>query len=101
MRIRRGDTVELRRGAERGKRGKVLRVDQKRDAVTVEGLHLVTKHVRPRRQGAKGETVKIARSIPASKVSLVCPQCSRATRVGIRMADGTRQRACKKCNSVI
>ena len=61
---------------------------------------MVTKHVKPRRQGETGGIVKVEGAFYASKAMLVCPSCGKATRVAHKvLADGTKMRACKKCNA--
>lgn len=97
LKIRRGDTVEMRKGKDRGKRGKVLEVRPRDMRVVVEGLNTVKKHRRPRRAGQKGEIVMLPRAVPVSNVMLVCPSCSAPTRTGIRRTDSLRLRVCKRC----
>ena len=103
--VKTGDTVELISGrdfsaSEPGKRprGKVMQVSPKEGKVIVEGLGMVTKHVKPRRQGQAGGIVKAEGALYASKVMLVCPKCKKATRVGHDVdKDGKKTRVCKKC----
>ncbi|MDO8463109.1 MAG: 50S ribosomal protein L24 [bacterium] len=98
MRIKKGDTVTIRTGRDRGKAGKVLRTIPGRSAVVVEGLNVLVKHLRPRKQGEHGQRVQFPAPLPASRVMLVCPKCSGSTRIGMRrLEDGSRQRQCKKC----
>lgn len=98
MRIKKGDTVKIRSGRDRRKTGKVIRVVRDRGAVVVEGLNLLVKHLRPRRQGEKGQRVQFPAPLPASRVLLVCPKCGKPTRVGVRLlTNGRKERECKKC----
>ena len=101
MKLKKGDTVKLLTGKDRGKTGKILRVDTKRGKVLVEGLHMFKKHVRPRRQGEKGEVVSLARPMDISNVMLVCHSCRAATRVGYQISGKTKNRICKKCKAVL
>jgi large subunit ribosomal protein L24 len=101
MRIKKGDSVKIIKGKDRGKPGKVLKVFPDEDRVLVEGMNIFKKHVRPRRQGEKGEIVQVARPISVSNVALVCSQCSRATRVGYHFQDGKKIRYCRKCGQNI
>ncbi len=101
-----GDTVEVISGrdysaSEAGKRprGKVLAVSPKEGKVIVEGLNIVTKHVKPRRQGQAGGIVKAEGALYASKVMLVCPKCKKATRIGHGEENGKKTRVCKKCGA--
>ncbi len=98
MRIKKGDTVKILQGKEKGKTGKVLRVMPAAGRMLVEGLNLYKKHVKPRKQGEKGETVTIPRSLNASNAMLVCPSCGKPTRVGAVVENDKKVRVCKKCN---
>lgn len=99
FKIKKGDTVVMRRGKNGGKSGRVLHVDYARSRAAVEGLNLVKKHVRPRRQGEKGEQVSVPRTVAISSLALFCAKCGRGVRVGMRMEGSTRTRACKRCGS--
>lgn len=101
MRIKKGDNVKILAGKDRGKTGKVLRVDQASGRIAVEGLNVWKKHARPRREGEKGEIVSVTRPLQASNVALVCPSCHEATRVGAKLEGEKKSRVCKKCGAVI
>lgn len=101
MNIKKGDMVKILTGKNRGKTGKVINADQKTGRVSVEGLNLYKKHVRPKRQGEKGEVVELARPMNISNVMLVCPSCHEATRIGYRIQDKIKSRFCKKCQAAI
>jgi large subunit ribosomal protein L24 len=97
--IRRGDTVEVIGGKDSGKRGRVLRVDPKRDRVFVEGLNVVKRHQRPRslkdtqRGGKVGGVIEKEGPIHISNVMVVDPRDDKPTRVRIERADdGKRER---------
>ncbi len=94
--VKTGDTVVILSGKDKGKQGKVLQVSPKEGKVIIEGLNLVTKHVKPRRQGEAGGIVKAEGAIYASKVQLVCPKCGKTTRIAHKiLEDGTKVRVCK------
>lgn len=101
MKIRKGDTVKILSGKDRGKSGKVVNVDLRKNKLTVEGLNVFKKHVRPRREGEKGEVVQVTRPMAIAKVMLICPSCGKATRIGFRIDDNKKIRICKKCNATI
>lgn len=101
MHIRRGDTVVLLIGKDHGKKGKVTRVLTRSRRIVVEGVNLALKNVRPRRDRQKGERVRFAAPIDASNVQLICPQCSKPTRVRSGVEAGKKQRICRRCQSVI
>ena len=86
-------------GKDKGKTGKVLQTSPKEGKVIVEGLNMVTKHVKPRRQGEQGGIVKAEGAIYACKVMPVCPKCGKATRVGHSVKDGKTVRVCRKCGA--
>lgn len=98
MCIKKGDNVKIRSGRDRGKTGKVIRAIPRDQAIVVEGVNLLTKHLRPRRGGERGQRVQFPAPLPASRVLLVCPKCGKPTRSGVRvLEDGTRQRRCVHC----
>ena len=90
--VKTGDTVMIISGKDRGHSGKVLQVSPAEGKVIVEGQNMVTKHVKPRRQGEQGGIVKAEGAMYASKVMPVCPKCGKAVRVGHtkRMAKSSR-----------
>ncbi|MDI6777858.1 MAG: 50S ribosomal protein L24 [Patescibacteria group bacterium] len=101
MKIRKNDNVKILSGKDRGKIGKVMRVSPKSNKAIVEGLNLVKKHTRPRKQGEKGQRVTVPASIDISNLALVCPKCSKPTRVGSKLGENNKFRICKKCGSEI
>ena len=84
LHIKTGDTVVLLTGdkKDRNKTGKVLEVSPKEGKVIVEGINMVTKHVKPRQMGEPGGLIKAESALYADKVQLICPKCGAATRVG-------------------
>lgn len=101
MKIRKNDTVQIISGKDKGKKGKVLRSLPKENKVVVEGLNLVTKHVRPKRAGEKGQRIKMATPLNVSKVMLICPRCKKSIRAGYKiLTDGRKKRSCRKCKEV-
>jgi large subunit ribosomal protein L24 len=102
MKIKKGDTVEVIIGKDKGKRGRVLKVLAKEKKIIVEGLNLFWKHFRPRREGEKGQKAQIPFPLYISKVKLVCPKCGKAIRVGYKiLANQNKVRYCKKCKEII
>ena len=84
-------------GKDQGKSGKVLAVLPQRRKVVVEGLNVVKKHVRPRRQGEKGEIISVPRPLDISNVQIACGRCGKGVRTGFRLVGKTRIRVCVKC----
>ena len=101
MKIRKDDKVVVLSGRDKGKEGKVLRVDPQAGKVVVEGVLMATKHRKARKQGEESAIIKMETPIYASKVMLVCPKCGKPTRVGHAVVDGKKVRACKKCGENI
>ncbi|HWP51117.1 MAG TPA: 50S ribosomal protein L24 [Clostridia bacterium] len=100
LHVKRDDTVVILSGKDKGKKGKVLQTSPKEQKLIVEGINMVTKHVKPRRAGEAGGIVKAEGAFYACKAMLVCPSCGKATRVAHKvLADGTKTRVCKKCNA--
>lgn len=97
--VKSGDTVVVINGKNRGKKGKVLEVSPKEGKVIVEGINMVTKHVKPRQMGEPGGLIKAESALYADKVQLVCPKCGKATRVGHSGTGKDKKRVCKKCNA--
>jgi large subunit ribosomal protein L24 len=90
-------------GKDRGKTGLVRQVLTKKDRVIVEGLNMIKKHQRPRQQGgvpAPGGIVVREAPVHASNVMVICKECGKATRTGLRVRpDGVKVRVCKKCGA--
>jgi large subunit ribosomal protein L24 len=99
MKIKKGDTVSIISGKDKGKKGKVVRVFPKESRILVEGVNLRKKHRRAKKMGEKGQVITIASPIHVSNVMLVCPKCSKLTRIGATRIEGKTYRMCKKCNS--
>ena len=99
MNVKKGDTVVVLSGKDRGKQGKVLGTVPADGKVVVEGINMVTCHVKPRKQGETGGIVKREAAMAACKVQVVCPKCSKATRVSYKIENGKKTRVCKKCGA--
>jgi len=97
MRLKKGDTVRILRGKDRGRTGKIEKIIPKKGKLIVEGLNIYKKHVKPQGEGKPGGIVEIARPLPIANVILVCPKCNKATRVGYSFEGKKKVRVCKKC----
>ena len=97
--IKTGDTVVVIAGKEKGKSGKVTDVSPKDNKVLVEGINIVTKHQKARKQDEKSQIVKKNAPVEASNLMVVCPSCGKATRVAHNTVDGKKVRICKKCSA--
>lgn len=95
--VKKGDEVVVINGKYRGKRGKVMQVSPSEGKVIVEGVNIVTKHVKPRKMGEPGGLIQAESALYADKVQLICPKCGRPTRVGHKTdSKGKKVRTCKK-----
>ena len=99
LHVKKDDTVIVISGKDKGKQGKVVEVSFKEGKVIVEGVNIVSKHVKPRRQGETGGIVKVEGAMYASKVQLYCSKCGKGVRVKINEVDGKKTRVCAKCGS--
>ena len=102
MNVKKGDTIVVLSGKDKGKQGKVLKSDPKGGKVIVEGVNVAMKRRKPRKQGEEGGIVKMETPIYACKVMLVCPKCGKPTRPAFRILDdGSKTRVCRKCGETI
>jgi len=116
MKLKKGDQVLIISGKYRGKKGKVLKAFPKKQRLLIEGINLRKKHVRPKREGEKGQIVELPAPIHISNVKLICSKCKKATKVGFKViskrtlrgrAKGfskdqkSKVRICKKCGQEI
>ncbi len=102
MKIKSNDKVQLIAGKDKGKKGKVLQVLSKDKRIVVEGLNLLVKHMRPKKQGEKGQKILFPAPLNISNVKLVCPKCSKLARIGYKILENKKKvRICKKCKEII
>ncbi len=100
--VRRGDTVAVIAGRERGKRGKVLRVLPEERRVLVEKVNMIKKHQRPTQKLRQGGIIEREGFLALSNVLLVCSRCDRPSRAGGKvLADGRKIRVCRRCGESI
>lgn len=100
--VKKGDTVVVNAGVDKGKKGKILEVSPKNNKVIVEGINLRTKHVKPKRQGEPGGIIKSEVAINASKVNPLCSKCGKGVRIKMSVKkDGSKVRVCAKCGEEI
>jgi len=102
LKVKREDIVEVISGAEKGKKGKILKAFPSEGKIIVEKLHIQKKHLKPTKNNPKGGIVEKERKVDVSNIMLLCPKCNAKTRVGFKtLEDGDKVRVCKKCNEVI
>jgi len=101
--IRKNDNVLVITGKDRGKRGRVLKVNPEKNRLVIEGVNMIKRHTKPNPgKNIKGGIVEREAPLNASNVQLVCPECSAPTRTGRqRLGDGRSVRICRKCEGVV
>jgi len=98
MHVKRDDNVIVISGDNKGARGKVVAVSPKEGKLMVEGVNVVSKHVKPRRRGEPGGIIKTEGAIYACKVQLYCAKCEKGVRIGHKKIDGKNVRICAQCD---
>ena len=109
LNVKKGDTVVVISGKDKGKKGKIMVAQPDDERVIVQGAAMVTRHVKPRKQGQPGGRIEKEGPIHASNVMLVCPKCDKPTRIAHKLKEvensGKKKqksvRVCKKCGKVI
>ena len=102
MHVKKGDTVKILSGKDRGKTGKVLRSVPEKSRVVVEKVNMVKKAMRPTQQNPQGGITTVEAPLHVSNVMLVCPNCKEATRTSKHVNEqGKKVRVCKKCGKDI
>lgn len=102
IRLKKGDTVVVRSGKYKGKTGKVTATHPRENKVTVDGINVVKKHVKPNQQNPQGAILEVTKPIWVSKVSIVEPTSRKASRIGYKLdKDGKKTRVYKKTGKEI
>lgn len=107
MKIKRGDKVKVIAGKDKGKKGKVLQIFPDRNKASVEGINLAIKHLRPKKQGEKGQKIEFPAPLNISNLMIMCPRCNRPTRVKSKISPqpgdkkAQKVRICSKCKEFI
>ena len=99
LNVKKGDTVVVIAGKDKGKTGKVLVAMPADNSVVVAGVNMIAKHKKPRSANDKGGIIKKENKIDASNVQVICPICNKATRIGYEMDKDVKVRVCKKCGA--
>lgn len=100
--LRKDDQVEVIAGKDKGRVGKILRIDRAKNRVVVERINMIKKHQKPVDAQQPGQIIEREAPIHASNVKLVCPECAETVRTGKKiLEDGTKVRTCKKCSATL
>ena len=101
LHVKKGDTVQVLSGKDKGKQGKIITAMPKAGKVIVEGINKVKRHSKPSLKVPQGGIITKEMPLHACKVQLVCPACNKPTRIGHKQVNGKNSRVCKKCGEVI
>jgi len=96
VKLRKNDVVKVISGREKGKTGRILRIDREKMRAVVEGLNMVKKAVKQRKQNEKGGITSIEAPLSVSKLMIVCKKCG-PTRIGYKVDGETKKRVCRTC----
>ncbi|MEG0872376.1 MAG: 50S ribosomal protein L24 [Clostridia bacterium] len=101
IKLKKGDTVIVNSGSEKGKKGQIVSVDRKSGKIIVKGINIRTKHMKAKKQGQESGIIKMECPVNVSKLSFYCEKCDKGVKLGINVAqDGTKTRFCKKCQEI-
>ena len=101
LHVKKGDTVVVLSGKDKGKQGKIITAMPRAGKVVVEGVNKVKRHSKPSLKVPNGGIITKEMPMHACKVQLVCPACNKPTRIGHKDVNGKNARVCKKCGEVI
>jgi large subunit ribosomal protein L24 len=101
MHVKKGDKVVVIAGSDRGKIGKILTSMPKQNRVIVEGVRMVTKHQKATNQMQQAGILHQEGAVNASNVMLYCDKCKSGVRTEVKIENGKKVRACKKCGTVL
>jgi len=101
MKLKKGDNIIMLSGKDRGKKAKVLLVIPESGKVILEGLNMVKRHTKPRKQGQSGQIINKERAVSAASAAIICKACGKQTRIGYSIEGNKKIRICKKCKSAV
>jgi large subunit ribosomal protein L24 len=96
LKLRKNDTVKVIAGREKGKTGRIVRIDRDKMRAVVEGLNMVKKAVKQKKQNQKGGITSVEAPLPVGKLMIVCKKCG-PTRIGFQIDASGKKRVCRKC----
>ncbi|MGP1367565.1 MAG: 50S ribosomal protein L24 [Schwartzia sp. (in: firmicutes)] len=101
LHVKKGDTVVVLSGKDKGQQGKVILSMPKKSKVVVEGINKVKRHTKPNQKAPQGGIITKEAPLAVCKVMVVCPACKKATRTAKKLVNGKYVRACKKCGELV
>lgn len=99
MKLRKGDTVKVLTGNDKGKTGEILQVLPKDNTVIVKDVNIRKRATKPKKAGEEGGIIAAEHPLNSSKVAVVCPKCGKAAKIGYKVTEGKKVRVCKKCGA--
>lgn len=99
MKIRKGDKIKIMAGKDKGKDGVIDRAYPKQNKILIQGINLIKRHIKKNQELPEGGIVDIPKPVQVSSVMLICPKCSKTTRVGFELDKNKKVRSCKKCKA--
>ncbi len=99
--LRKEDLVQVIAGKDRGKQGKILKIDRNKSRVIVSGINMVKKAMKKKSQTDRGGIIEIEAPVHISNVMIVCKKCNKPVRAGYKVVDGQKKRVCRKCGEVL
>ncbi len=99
MKLRKGDTVKVLSGNDKGKTGEILEVIPKTNKVVVKDVNIRKRATKPRKAGEEGGIIASEHAMNSSKVAVVCPKCGKAVRIGYKVEEDSKVRICKNCKA--
>lgn len=101
LNVKKGDTVVVLSGKDKGKQGKIISALPKKSQVIVEDVNKVKRHTKPSLKAPQGGILQKEMPLDVCKVMVVCPACNKPTRIAHKLVNGKNSRVCKKCGEVI
>ena len=103
MKFKKGDEIIVTLGKDSGKKGKIEAIFPKEGKVLVNGVNVYKRHTKPQSEGKKGGIIDLPKPLMVSKISLICPKCSKPAKIGYQVdqKSKTKIRVCRKCKGTI
>ncbi len=101
MKLKKGDQVIVTVGKDKGRKGKIEKVFPRLNKVSIPGINVFKKHVKPQGEGKPGGIVDVVKPLRVSNVAFLCPKCGQQTRIGYKVDQKEKHRICRKCQTII
>lgn len=101
MKLKKGDSVKIIKGKDKGKQGKVEKAYPAENKVLIPNVNLYKRHLKARSQQQPSEIVTLTKPLPISNVSFICPKCKKESRLGYKIEKNSKSRICLKCKSEV